>query len=144
VPTTAKGYEGLLCWAEGFAKNQIARISPFLRCDAPRTAKLNFLELRQDEFQRTFHALRCVGGLRAVLGNCAGGGKPPPRAKASPTEARGLIHFGPEARNRVPVRFRHGVERVAGIRGCVAGCAHPLEKSASGFTDTSIHRLASE
>src|SRR5215212_58160 len=30
---------------------------------------------------------------------------------------------------------------VAEIRGRVAGCAHHLEKSALGLTDTSIHRL---
>jgi hypothetical protein len=26
--------------------------------------------------------------------------------------------------------------------GCIAGCAHPLEKSAPSFTDASIHRLS--
>jgi hypothetical protein len=25
--------------------------------------------------------------------------------------------------------------------GCIAGCAHPLEKSVANFIDTSIHRL---
>jgi hypothetical protein len=32
---------------------------------------------------------------------------------------------------------------VAEIRGRIAGCAHPLEKSAIIFRDASIHRLAS-
>jgi hypothetical protein len=32
--------------------------------------------------------------------------------------------------------------RVAEIDGCIAGCAHPLEKSALGFADASIHRLS--
>src|SRR5215212_2916940 len=39
----------------------------------------------------------------------------------------------------------HSVGRqgwVAEIRGRFAGCAHPLEKSATGFKNTSIHRLA--
>jgi lipid-binding SYLF domain-containing protein len=30
---------------------------------------------------------------------------------------------------------------VAGMGGCIAGCADPLEKSASSSTDTSIYRL---
>ena len=33
---------------------------------------------------------------------------------------------------------------VAGMGGCIAGCAHPLEKSAPNFQDTSIHRLNSD
>src|SRR5215211_7730552 len=32
---------------------------------------------------------------------------------------------------------------VAEISGCIAGCAHPLEKSGLSFVDTSIHRLRS-
>jgi hypothetical protein len=32
---------------------------------------------------------------------------------------------------------------VAEIGACIAGCVHPLEKSAADFVDTSIHRLAS-
>jgi hypothetical protein len=32
---------------------------------------------------------------------------------------------------------------VAETGGCVAGWAHPLEKSATGFEDTSIHRIGS-
>jgi hypothetical protein len=30
---------------------------------------------------------------------------------------------------------------VAGMGGCIAGFAHPLEKSATSFKNTSIHRL---
>jgi hypothetical protein len=33
---------------------------------------------------------------------------------------------------------------VAEMGGRVAGCAHPLEKPALGFSDTSIHRLSSD
>ena len=32
---------------------------------------------------------------------------------------------------------------VVGIGGCIAGCAHPLEKSATDSVRTSIHRLPS-
>jgi hypothetical protein len=37
-----------------------------------------------------------------------------------------------------------GVGWVVEIGGCVARCAHPLEKSAPGFVDASIHRLDSD
>jgi hypothetical protein len=37
-----------------------------------------------------------VGGMRAVLGYCAGGGLPLPYAKASSAIAWGVILFGPE------------------------------------------------
>jgi hypothetical protein len=33
---------------------------------------------------------------------------------------------------------------VAGMGGCIAGCAHPLKKSAAEFRGTSIHRLISQ
>ena len=31
---------------------------------------------------------------------------------------------------------------VVGMGGCIAGSAHPLEKSAAGFIGTSIHGLS--
>src|SRR5215216_6347378 len=84
-----------------------------------------------------------VGGMRAVLGQWAGGSLPLPQAKAPPTLARLVIHVGPESYCQGSGSFalRGGV--VVGMGGCIAGCAHPLEKSAPSFTDVSIHRLSS-
>jgi hypothetical protein len=42
---------------------------------------------------------------------------------------------------RVNSRSVGGEGWVAGMGGCIAGCAHPLEKSGSSIVKTSIHRL---
>jgi hypothetical protein len=80
-----------------------------------------------------------------VLWLWAGGGLPLPQDKSPPTVARRVIHIGPE-----PWQWGSGSLAlgagvgVVGMGGCIAGCAHPLEKSAPGFVDASIHRLDSD
>jgi hypothetical protein len=51
-----------------------------------------------------------------------------------------MIHIGPES-----WQWGSGLcvgGWVVGIGGCIAECAHPLEKSDPGFVDASIHRLS--
>jgi hypothetical protein len=75
-----------------------------------------------------------------VLWHWAGGGLPLPQAKAPLTVARPVILFGPE-----PWRWGSGTVAagwgVVGMGGCIAGCAHPLEESATNFRNASIHLL---
>ena len=77
-----------------------------------------------------------MGGLRAVLGQWAGGGLRLPQAKAPSTEARLVILFRPE-----PPQWGSGslVLRGGGWvvenGGLIAECEHALEKSAPGFVD---------
>src|SRR5215216_1578699 len=52
------------------------------------------------------------------------------------------ILFGPESHWQGSGSFAlRGGGWVVGIGGCIAGCAHPLEKSATSFVDASIHCL---
>src|SRR5215204_5364877 len=48
------------------------------------------------------------------------------------------------ARAYLQSRFTNRGGWVAEMGGCIAGCAHPLEKSAADFGDASIHRLIEE
>ena len=82
-----------------------------------------------------------MGGMRAVLWQWAGDGLPLPQAKSPLTVAQRAIHFEPESQSRGSGSLCYGVEWVVEIGGRIAGCAHPLEKSGSGFADASIHRL---
>src|SRR5215213_9919014 len=85
----------------------------------------------------------CVGGLRAVLWQWAGGGLPLPQAKAPPTVRRRMIHIGPEPWEWGSGSFalRGGSRKMA---VALLNVHTPLEKSAADFTDTSIHRLVSQ
>jgi len=83
--------------------------------------------------------------MRAVLGHCAGGGLRLPHDKAPSTVAQRVIHyFGPEPWRWGSGTFALRVGRDVGMGGCIAGCAHPLEKSGPSIKDASIHRLPYE
>ena len=83
-----------------------------------------------------------LGGLRAVLGHCAGRGLPLPQAKSPYTVARIVINFEPEPHRQGSDSLALvGVGRRNGRSHCWA-CIPP-RKYAPTFKDTSIHRLAS-
>jgi hypothetical protein len=69
-----------------------------------------------------------LGGMRAVLGQWAGGGLPLPQAKAPFTLARGVILFGPESHCQGSGLLCRGAGWVAEMGGCIAQCVQPLEK----------------
>jgi hypothetical protein len=83
-----------------------------------------------------------MGGLGAVLGQCAGGGLPLPQAKAPSTVAWGVIHFRPEPRRwdsgSFALRGWGGSSRVWAV---VLLGAHTLSKIRDRFLRYKQYRL---
>jgi hypothetical protein len=93
---------------------------------------------------RSRRAARCVGYLRAVLGHGESCGLHLRQAEAPSTVAQRVISFEPESHCwGSDSSALVGWGWVAEMDGCVAGCAHLLEKWVTDLKNAGIHRLSS-
>src|SRR5215211_4186444 len=82
--------------------------------------------------------MRNVGGLRAVLWHWAGGLSTPGQSPAHGNAASNPLRAGGAPLPRLRFSCMGGRGWVADIGGCIAGSAHPTEKSAPGFVAETI------